>query len=307
MKVRHSAAIYFAVQSIAVIAWWATLYLYPSARKYFQLEQYSETSLLAFWLADLAFISAGSFVTAWLCATDSPLKTIPAWFVTGCVSYAAVYTFVFASMADAGWLGVVLMFPAMIWSGVFSVGMSFGNAMFRPAAAASPNWIVVKTLLQILIVWSVILVVIPYLVTIAEDKVGITRLTLPFQRTVAAAIFIAISSLGVYAAYVMSRVGQGTPLPFDHAKNLVIAGPYRYVRNPMAVSGIGQGLAVALFLGSPLVVLYALMGSLIWQLIFRPLEEEDLERRFGEEYRTYRENVRCWIPRMTAFRKPNAD
>lgn len=303
MKVPRSAAIYFALQGAAVIVWWATLYLYPATRKYFLLEQNSQTSLLAFWLADLAFIGIGSIVTAWLCATGAQQKTIAGWFVTGCVSYAAVYTFAFALITDAGWLGVILMLPAMIWSGVFSVGMSFSKTMFRTAAESSTNWVVLKTFSQIVVVWSTILVVFPYFITIAEDKLAMTRLSFPFQRLIGASTFIAISSLGVYAAYVMSRVGQGTPLPLDHAKNLVIAGPYRYVRNPMAVSGIGQGLAVALFLGSPLVALYALMGSLIWQLIFRPLEEEDLERRFGEEYRRYRENVKCWIPRREPFVK----
>ena len=69
----------------------------------------------------------------------------------------------------------------------------------------------------------------------------------------------------------------------------------------MAVSGIGQGLAVALILGSPLTVLYGLMGSLIWQLVFRPLEEDDLEVRFGTAFREYRKNVRCWIPRLRPY------
>src|SRR5690242_21943989 len=30
-------------------------------------------------------------------------------------------------------------------------------------------------------------------------------------------------------------VGEGTPAPFDAPRNLVVSGPYRYVRNPMYV------------------------------------------------------------------------
>lgn len=301
MKVPRSAAIYFSMQAIAVIAWWAMLYLVPDTRSHFVLEQNSEVSLLAFWLADLSFIGIGSIVTAWLCWVDSPIKTIFAWFTTGCVSYAAVYTFTFVLATDKGWLGVVLMFPAMIWSGVFAVGISMQKQMFRPARESSSNWIVTKTFAQIVVVWSIILIIFPWLITIAEDKIGIMRLSFPFQKPTAVVLFLAISSVGVYAAYIMSRIGQGTPLPLDHATKLVIAGPYQYVRNPMAVSGIGQGLAVALFLGSPLVAVYAFMGSLIWQLIFRPLEEDDLDARFGNEFRKYRDNVRCWFPRKTAY------
>ena len=300
VKVRHSAAFYFAVQGLGVIVWWCFLFFAPASRRYFLLERDSEASLLAFWLADLSFLGIGSLAASGLCLRDHEYKQIASWFVTGAVSYAAIYCLAFAMMSDYGWLGVTLMLPAMIWSGVFAVGLSFEKTMFRQARETSTNWIIIKTLTQIVVVWSLILVVFPYLITIVENKLGITQFLFPFQKPVAIVLFLAISSLGVWGSVVMSKVGQGTPLPLDHAKNLVILGPYAFVRNPMAVSGVGQGLAVALFLGSPLVVLYALMGSLIWQLIFRPLEEDDLRRRFGAEYEIYCENVKCWLPRFSA-------
>ncbi|MDI2023423.1 hypothetical protein PJL18_03971 [Paenarthrobacter nicotinovorans] len=78
---------------------------------------------------------------------------------------------------------------------------------------------------------------------------------------------------------------------------LVIAGPYRWVRNPMAVAGIAQGVGVGLLLGSWLVVAYAMIGSLVWNYVVRPLEEADLENRFGAEFRRYRSSVSCWLPR----------
>ena len=302
MKVYRSAAIYYAVQGVAVIAWWIVLFAVPSSRKYFILEQKIEFSLLAFWLADLSFLGLGSLAAAWLCFRNYDYSQIASWFVTGAVSYAAIYCLAFAMITDYGWLGVTLMLPAMIWSGVFAVGMTFEKTMFRKAADTSTNWIVFKTFTQIAVVWSIILAVVPYLITILEDKLGIARLTFPFQKPVSAVLFIVLSSLGVYGAYVMSRIGKGTPLPLDHAKNLVIVGPYAWVRNPMAVSGVGQGLAVALFLGSPLVALYAVMGSLIWQLIFRPLEEENLAERFGGPYAEYCKTVKCWVPSTRPFR-----
>ena len=307
-KVRRYAAIYYSIQGMAVIVWWIVLFAVPASRKYFILEQKTEFSLLAFWLADLAFLGVGSLAAAWLCFKDQEYSQIALWFVTGAVSYAAIYCFAFAMITDYGWLGVTLMLPAMIWSGVFAVGMTFEKTMFRRAAETSTNWILVKTFTQIVVVWSIILLVFPYLITIVEDKLGVTRLSFPFQKPLSALIFVGLSSIGVYSSYVMSRIGKGTPLPLDHAKNLVIRGPYGWVRNPMAVSGVGQGLAVALFLGSPLVALYALMGSLIWQLIFRPLEEDDMTARFGQPYEEYKGAVKCWLPRFSAFEgKPAAE
>lgn len=300
-SVRQAAAAYFFLQGIAVMAWWAFLFLAPAYRVYFTLQPGSDESLMAFWLADLTFLGLGSLATAWLCFISSESRRIASWFVTGAVGYAAIYCFAFAWITDHGWLGGCLMFPAMIWSGVWAVGMSFEGTIFRPAARSSSRWIVLKTFAQIVVVWSIILGLFPYLITVLEDKLGIARLVFPLQRPVAAAIFIAISSLGIWAAYVMAVAGQGTPLPLDHAVKLVVRGPYAFVRNPMAVSGIGQGLAVALFFGSPLVAAYALMGSFIWQFVFRPLEEDDLARRFGHLYEHYRGNVRCWIPRSRAY------
>src|SRR5207253_638214 len=76
---------------------------------------------------------------------------------------------------------------------------------------------------------------------------------------------------------IMARHGEGTPLPLDGPRRLVLAGPYGYVRNPMAIAGLGQGLCVGVGTGSWLVVAYALLGSAIWNWIVRPSEEEDLE------------------------------
>jgi protein-S-isoprenylcysteine O-methyltransferase Ste14 len=302
MKIRHTAAIYFALQGIAVTVWWLLLFFVPDSRKYFRLETDSEISLLAFWLADLSLLAIGSVVAAMLCWRDNRNAPTAAWFVTGAVSYATLYCLAFAFFTDAGWLGVTLMFPAMIWSGNFSIALSaVKDAMFRLAKPSSTNWILSKTFTQIFVVWTLILVVFPYFVTILEDKLGVSRFHFPFQKIIAAVLFVGISLIGLTSAYTMSRIGRGTPLPLDAAPNLVVAGCYSYVRNPMAISGIGQGLAVALFLGSPLTAAYALLGAFIWQFIFRPVEEEDLRKRFGADYENYCREVRCWIPRRKPF------
>jgi len=300
-KVKKAAAVYFVLQGVGVVAWWVLLIAVPNSRLVFVLEGNRETSLLAFWLADAVFIAAGSLAAAMLIRMRSKFAVAAAWLVTGAVGYATLYTFAFVMISDRGWAGVVMMFPAMIWSGVFASVLTVENDMFREARSTSINYVMLKTFTQIAIVWTLILVVIPYLITLVEVKLGMPKLEFSYQRSIAIILFAAISSLGVWSAIVMSRVGKGTPLPLDHAPDFVASGPYAFVRNPMALSGIGQGLAVALFLGSPLVALYALTGSLIWQLIFRPLEEEDLQRRFGGRFDDYCSAVKCWIPRSRPF------
>src|SRR5699024_5059518 len=114
---------------------------------------------------------------------------------------------------------------------------------------------------------------------------------------VAGSVLVAAASLlGVWSAVTMARLGRGTPLPGAMAHHLVVAGPYRWVRNPMAVAGIVQGAGVGLLLGSWLVLLYAVVGGVLWHLLVRPHEERDLAERFGQEYEHYRARVRCWLP-----------
>lgn len=300
-KVRRAAAIYYLLQGISVIAWWAMLAVLPESRSWFQLEAKSQLSLLAFWLPDALFIAPGSLVAAYLIYSCNRFETAAMWMLTGAVSYATLYTLAFAMMTDRGWLGVVLMLPAMLWTGVFASALTVKNEMFRQARVSSTNYVMLKTLVQIVVVWSIILIVFPYLITTIENRLGIPQLQFSYQRPVATVLFVALSLIGIYAAIVMSRFGKGTPLPLDHASTLVVRGPYAWVRNPMAVSGVGQGLAVALFLGSPLVTVYAIMGSAIWQLIFRPMEEDNMYERFGEPYERYRNVVRCWVPQSKSF------
>jgi len=300
-KVRRYAIGYHLLQGVAVVGWWLTMYVWPSTQSYFRLDNHSLISLDSFWLGDLLFIAPGSIAASYLLYRRWKYATAAMWLVTGAITQATAYSAAYTLQTDVGWLGVTLMLPAMIWSGVFATGVTVGDEMFRQSKAASTNYILLKTLTQIVVAWTTILIVFPYLITILEDKLGVTRLQFPFQKPLAIALFIGISVVGIWSAVVMSRVGKGTPLPLDHASDLVVVGPYRYVRNPMAVSGIGQGLAVALFLGSPLVAIYALMGSAIWQFIFRPLEEDDLELRFGPPFTDYRSAVKCWLPRTTPY------
>lgn len=304
MSIRLTACLYFALQGIAVVAWWLMLIFVPSTRVYFLMGDNSETVLLAFWLPDLFLIAAGSVAASVLCYLKSKFIPVALWFVCGAVSYAALYCLAFAFLTDKGWRGVTLMLPAMLWSGVFSVGLLPAKEfMFRQAKPAQTNWILTKTALQIIVVWTLVLFVFPYFIVQLEDKLGIPRFAFPFQKAFSAIFFVSISLLGLSGAYTMSQIGKGTPLPLDSASKLVVKGIYSYVRNPMAISGIGQGIAVGLFLGSPLVLIYALTGGLIWQLIFRQLEEEDLLTRFGTDYEDYRQNVSCWIPRFKPYKK----
>jgi protein-S-isoprenylcysteine O-methyltransferase Ste14 len=96
--------------------------------------------------------------------------------------------------------------------------------------------------------------------------------------------------------------GRGTLAPWDPPRRLVVRGPYRYVRNPM-ISGVVLILfATALCLRSQPHAIWALLFLAINVVYFPLIEEPMLEEKFGNEYRTYKRNVRRFIPRVTPWR-----
>ncbi len=80
-----------------------------------------------------------------------------------------------------------------------------------------------------------------------------------------------------------------------------MGGPYAYVRNPMAIGGIIQGIAVGVYLGSWLVLIYALLGIPTWHFFARLSKESDMRDRFGVEFENYKQSVRVWLPRLTKY------
>ena len=170
----------------------------------------------------------------------------------------------------------------------------------RPASAVRN---VVKSLLQTVVFWGFFLAVLPVVIYRLESwLVGdALRFASTGLRTAGILLFAASGAVGLWSLGFMAVLGQGTPLPMDCPRRLVVAGPYRYVRNPMALAGILQGIAVGIALGSPAVIAYALAGAPFWNWLVRPWEERDLEQRFGAEFRAYRAAVRCWLPRFTAY------
>lgn len=126
------------------------------------------------------------------------------------------------------------------------------------------------------------------------------------MRTVGLALAAAGVALLVvcFAGFVAAR---GTPAPVAPTEQLVVEGPYRYVRNPMYVAVLTIVLGQTLWHASLWLVLY---GGLAWAVMaafVRLYEEPALRARFGSDYAIYRSAVPAWIPRVRPWPGPEVE
>ncbi len=100
-----------------------------------------------------------------------------------------------------------------------------------------------------------------------------------------------VAFAGVYA-FVRART---SPSPWTPVSALVTTGIYRYSRNPMYLGFTALYLAATAWRNTAwtLPLLVVVLVVMQWGVIGR--EEEYLERRFGEDYRLYKSEVRRWL------------
>ena len=120
---------------------------------------------------------------------------------------------------------------------------------------------------------------------------------------IAAGAVVSACGLTLFAASLRMffTVGRGTLAPWDPPRHLVVRGPYRYVRNPMIAGVVFALFGIALLLRSQPHALWAAAFLGLNLVFFLLIEEPMLEAKFGDAYRTYKRNVRRFVPRLRAW------
>lgn len=89
--------------------------------------------------------------------------------------------------------------------------------------------------------------------------------------------------------------GKGTLSPADPTKKLVIAGLYKYSRNPMYVGVILMLIGEAVFFQSESLWIYSMLIFVVFHLFIVFFEEPRLKKDFGAEYDQFCNKVRRWV------------
>jgi len=151
-----------------------------------------------------------------------------------------------------------------------------------------------KSLFFFLLVPGLLLGVFPY--RIAQSDV--TLFDTGFLRYLAIPFWTISAGMMVWCFRDFTVKGRGTPAPVDPPRELVATGVYRYVRNPMYVSGVIALTGWILWSPSlPLIV--ALIVFFLAAHTFVVLyEEPTLKKKFGAAYDDYLKQVPRWIPKI---------
>jgi len=95
--------------------------------------------------------------------------------------------------------------------------------------------------------------------------------------------------------------GEGTLAPWDPPRNLVVRGPYRFVRNPMISGVLLVLIGEAMLFKSPAIAIWAVTFFALNAVVIPFIEEPQLRDRFGAAYIEYSNNVPRLIPRTTPW------
>jgi len=236
-------------------------------------------------LPDLTIVALLSVIRAYY------KKESISYIILGGFAFATLYCIHASILTGGGYLSTTSMMLGL----AYNLFLILGNKVFKTSKSCN-NWLNgSKTIVQIICVWTITLVAFPILIQMSFClPTVITETNYKFGI----GLLLLSSLLGLSSALYMVNYGKGTPLPLDQTQQLVISGPYKYVRNPMAVAGLGQGIAVSILLGSIHVLAYFILGTILWQFVVRPLEEKNMSERFGEAYEQYKAKVPCWFPKI---------
>lgn len=114
-------------------------------------------------------------------------------------------------------------------------------------------------------------------------------------RVAGTVLIAAGAALALYCSRLFARLGQGTPVPIEPPRKLVVAGAYRWSRNPIYVADVTMLTGIFLYRGELALLLYVAFFALASHLVIVWREEPELRARFGEAYDAYVRRVPRWL------------
>lgn len=140
-----------------------------------------------------------------------------------------------------------------------------------------------------------LLFVLPIIALLALEWLVPTSFVHGAFRWILGAIFL-VAGLALNIGGFVTQKRAGTdPIPFNPSTRIVAHGLYRFSRNPMYIGFALWTLGIAVLVDSVWMLLAVPIGVVLIDRLVIMREERYLERKFGEEYLSYKQRVRRWI------------
>jgi protein-S-isoprenylcysteine O-methyltransferase Ste14 len=91
---------------------------------------------------------------------------------------------------------------------------------------------------------------------------------------------------------------RGTPLPMMATQTLLVSGPFRHCRNPMAFGTFLLYLGIGILVGSISSILAVALFAALLLIYIKRVEERELAARFGQAYLEYKAATPFIIPKI---------
>ena len=145
--------------------------------------------------------------------------------------------------------------------------------------------------------------VLPYLIVLFEHQSSVQSAITSSISLLIIGLAVCVVGLVLLIATIRTfiLIGNGTIMPWDPTKKLIVVSLYSHTRNPMILSLIILQVGEAVLFASYGIAVLAILNFVINTIYFIYSEEPGLEKRFGEEYIEYKKNVPRWIPRLTPW------
>jgi protein-S-isoprenylcysteine O-methyltransferase Ste14 len=132
-----------------------------------------------------------------------------------------------------------------------------------------------------------------------DNALNLPKLNLAVWNTIISALLLILGLVCVIWSVIHFLKVKGTPVPVNPPPKLVCTGPYAYTRNPMLTGVFFLLFGIGFFLGSfSLIFVFTPLFILAnyWELTI--IEEPELLKRLGEEYKIYKEKTPMFFPRL---------
>jgi protein-S-isoprenylcysteine O-methyltransferase Ste14 len=156
-----------------------------------------------------------------------------------------------------------------------------------------------RAFLQMVVFSGLVVFLLPSIIVETSGSTWVNPLDRPdWALSLIVQVLAVPAVLGLTAVQEFVERGGGTPVPFDPPRRLVTTGIYAYVRNPMQASAVVLLFLLGVFVENAWIAAAGVMAHIYSIGLAGWDEDEDLVKRFGDDWRAYQKAVRRWRPRL---------